>query len=134
MSNKDTKQVIVVRCDLKMVRGKEDAQVAHASGAFIFRQLQRQMQTGKTSRFQVFLSKPEVEWILGSYAKVVLVAHSQEELLEIKEKALKEGLVVQEIVDSGRTQFNGIPTLTCIAIGPDYTDRIDLVTGHLKMR
>jgi PTH2 family peptidyl-tRNA hydrolase len=134
MGKRDTKQVIVVRSDLKMGRGKEDAQVAHASGAFMSRQIQSQIRSGKTSRFSVYLSKAEVRWVASSYAKVVLVAHSKEELLEIKKNALTAGLVVHEIVDSGRTQFKGEPTLTCIAIGPDYTDKIDPITGDLKMR
>ena len=131
---RDTKQIIVVRSDLKMVRGKEDAQVAHASGSFVFRQLQAQLLEGKTDELHVSLTGAEARWIASSYAKVVLVAHSEEELLEIKAKALEAGLVVQEIVDSGRTQFGGVPTLTCVAIGPDYIDRIDPVTGHLRMR
>jgi PTH2 family peptidyl-tRNA hydrolase len=130
---KETKQAIVVRSDLKMVRGKEDAQVAHASGAFVFRQLREQIAAGKTE-LRVFLTQAERDWIMDSYAKVVLVAHSEEELAEIKRNAEQAGVSVHEIIDAGRTQFDGVPTRTCIAIGPDYVNRIDPVTGKLRLR
>jgi PTH2 family peptidyl-tRNA hydrolase len=36
-------------------------------------------------------------------------------------------------VDAGLTEFNGVPTKTCIAIGPNWSDEIDEITGHLKL-
>jgi PTH2 family peptidyl-tRNA hydrolase len=132
--NSDTKQVIIVRSDLKMVRGKEDAQCSHASGSFVFRQLQEQLKSGvNPNELTVKLSESEAEWVKNSYAKVVLVAHNEEELLELEEKALEANLQVQRIVDAGRTQFKE-PTLTCIAIGPDKINKIDPITKHLRMR
>ena len=120
------KQVIVVRIDLGMTIGKECAQVSHASGSFVFSQIRE----GKP----VNLNYVEKKWVENSYRKIVLVAHSEEELLEIEEKALAAGLKVCKIVDAGKTQFNNVPTVTCIAIGPDYDEKIDPVTGHLTMR
>jgi peptidyl-tRNA hydrolase len=29
--------------------------------------------------------------------------------------------------------FNGVPTKTCIGIGPNESEEIDKVTGHLKL-
>ena len=37
------------------------------------------------------------------------------------------------IVDAGLTEFNGVPTKTCIAIGPANPDDIDEITKHLKL-
>jgi len=37
------------------------------------------------------------------------------------------------ITDNGTTEFNSVPTNTCIAIGPDYSDKIDMITKHLKL-
>ena len=129
MGPKEVKQVIVVRSDLKMPPGKEDAQIAHASGAFIFDQLRTQ----EGPHFEVKLNLPERDWINHSYSKIVVVAHSEEELVEIGKQATRKGLKVHTIIDSGRTCF-AQPTLTCIAIGPDYAIHLDPVTGHLRLR
>ena len=42
-------------------------------------------------------------------------------------------MLVQLCVDAGRTEFHGVPTATCCAIGPDWPERIDPITGHLKL-
>lgn len=120
-----TKQIIVMRKDLKMRRGKEIAQGSHASMAFITRRLDEH---GK-----VLLSKAEQEWLDDSFAKVTLQVNSEEELLDIEAKAKELGLEVNLVTDSGRTEFGGVPTHTCLAIGPDYVDRIDPVTKDLKL-
>jgi PTH2 family peptidyl-tRNA hydrolase len=125
---KMTKQVIVIRKDLKMRRGKEIAQGSHASIAFLTRRLQRK---GKLS-FKDF-SKAEQDWLKGSFAKVVCRVESEEELRELAEKAKEAGLECHLITDSGRTEFDGVPTLTALAIGPDKIDKIDKITGELKL-
>lgn len=130
----DVKQVVVVRSDLGMTVGKEDAQCSHASGAFVFRQLQRQLLNNRKAKLTVTLSAVEREWVLNSYAKIVVVAHTEEELLEIYQNARDAGLSAHKIIDAGRTHFSGVPTLTCIALGPDHSKRFDKITGHLKLR
>jgi hypothetical protein len=35
--------------------------------------------------------------------------------------------------DRAREQFHGVPTQTCLAIGPDYAYRIDPITSHLTL-
>lgn len=37
------------------------------------------------------------------------------------------------ITDSGKTEFHGEPTDTCLAIGPGEADKIDEITGHLQL-
>ena len=124
------KQVIVIRKDLRMRRGKECAQAAHASMAFITRRLS--FQSGSSEARAVF-SPPEVTWLTTRFRKVTLQVDSEEELLLVNERAEAAGLVVHLIIDAGLTEFGGEPTRTCLAIGPDYDGKIDAVTGDLRL-
>lgn len=132
--NMNTKQVIVIRRDLKCRRGKEIAQGSHASMAFITRQFQnRNWFLALFGLFRLKFTKAMWEWFLNSFAKVCVQVDTEEELLEIDRLAREAGLECHLITDSGRTEFNGVPTRTCLAIGPDYSDKIDKITGHLKL-
>ena len=128
--NDDTriKQVIVMRHDLKMRRGKQIAQGAHASMSFLCRRLQ---EAGSVSLDG--LTDTQRAWLTGAFAKVCCRVDSEEELMQIHDKALEAGLEVHLITDSGRTEFHGQPTRTCLAIGPDEADKIDAITGHLQL-
>jgi PTH2 family peptidyl-tRNA hydrolase len=138
----EPKQVIVVRADLNMRRGKEAAQVAHASMKWLAKYaLQYALLSdlkltllALLTGFKPKLKKPEKEWLTGAFAKVVVSVDSEAELLEIEQKALQAGVRCESITDSGRTEFHGKPTLTCIALGPDYPEVIDPITRHLKLR
>jgi len=123
------KQVIVIRKDLKMRRGKEIAQGAHASIAFLSNIVRRSLVSAQLP----VLSMAEMEWINTKFTKICLTVESEQELLDIQKKALEANLVVHLITDAGLTEFDGIPTNTCLAIGPDYSEKIDPVTGHLKL-
>jgi len=112
------KQVILMRKDLKMRRGKEIAQGSHASMAFL-------LNDSGTSNTK--------EWMEGGQTKVCLQIHSGAELVELIGKAQDAGLTAHFITDAGRTEFNGVPTLTCGAIGPNSSEEIDKITGHLKL-
>lgn len=113
------KQVIVLRTDLGMRRGKEIAQGAHASLKVILENLDH----------------PDVQaWLSSSFAKIALGIDSEEALLALVDKARTAGIVTATIIDAGRTEFNGRPTLTAAAIGPATVERIDGITGHLKLR
>ena len=128
--NQETKfkQVIVMRHDLKMRRGKQIAQGAHASMSF----LTKRIQSSKPVSLDDF-SEPQRAWIDGSFAKVCCRVDSEEELDQVFEKAKSVGLEVHLITDSGKTEFHGQPTKTCLAIGPDFAEKIDQVTGHLSL-
>ena len=124
----DIKQVIVMRNDLGMRKGKMIAQGAHASMAFLTRRMK-----AKKGKAKLALSPAEVEWLESSFAKVCVRVNSEEELIEIMHRAGEAGLEVHLITDSGRTEFHGVATNTCLAIGPDYSDKIDPITGELKL-
>ncbi len=122
------KQVIVMRHDLKMRRGKQIAQGAHASMAFLTRRLQNSPSISLND-----FSPSARTWISGSFAKVCVRCNCEEELMEIHDKAIELGFEVHLITDSGRTEFHGQQTRTCLAIGPDVASKIDQVTGHLEL-
>jgi len=128
----DIKQVIVIRKDLKMRRGKEIAQGAHASMKWLTSRIQ-QPNTLDPSHHDMNLMPVEHIWVKGSFKKVCLYVNSEEELLEIHKSAQDIGLLSYLVTDKGLTEFGGVPTNTCIGIGPDFADKIDRITGHLKL-
>lgn len=118
------KQVLVVRKDLHMRAGKIGAQCAHASLAVVLDLL----------KTQSGLNDPRAKpWLEGKFKKVCVVVNSEEELLEIVEKAKSKGLLHSLITDAGLTEFAGVPTITCAAIGPDTEENINKITGSLKL-
>ncbi|MFX4300034.1 aminoacyl-tRNA hydrolase [Pseudosulfitobacter pseudonitzschiae] len=113
------KQVIVVRKDLKMRRGKENVQHGHAAQ---FCSIEN-------------LNDPRVQaWMHSNSAKISVSVEGEAELIEIMARARNAGLLVTPVVDHGLTEFAGVQTLTCAAIGPDLNDRVNAITGHLKLR
>ncbi len=139
-SNYSVKQVIVMRKDLNMRKGKMVAQGAHASMKAILYQMERTTSEGwgdkgtivhytLTDRQQSYL----MQWLEGSFAKICVSVDSEAELNEIVKKARDLGLVCSTIVDNGNTEFNGVPTKTCCAIGPWDSEELNTITGHLKL-
>ena len=122
------KQVIVLRKDLNMRKGKMAAQAAHASMKVL---LDRGDEND--GLFSVYLWPEARDWVEGSFTKVVLGCNSEEELRKLYSAAQQERLPCSFIMDAGKTEFNGVPTPTCIAIGPADEDKIDKITGHLKL-
>ncbi len=113
------KQVIVVRRDLKMGKGKLAVQVAHAAvSAFV-----------EVERRKRGLAE---EWLREGQKKIVLRVDSEDELLEVFKKAIAKGLPAVIIEDAGLTQLPP-GTRTAVGIGPEDADKIDQVTGNLKL-
>lgn len=138
------KQVIVVRKDLKMKAGKLAAQVSHASMAPITNRLRAQENidygaanviTNMTISFDH--GEPHdiafLDWLKGSFTKVVVEIESEQDLLDLLAAAEKVGIPCVKIEDEGRTAFHGVRTLTCASFGPCYSDVLDELTGHLKL-
>jgi PTH2 family peptidyl-tRNA hydrolase len=134
------KQVIVMRTDLrnaeghKIRTGKYVAQGSHAVLAAILAQMSRN--DGKKSAtftLECDYDSPLYEWLNGRFTKICCSVDSQSELVEIYEGAKKAGLICALITDAGLTEFGGVPTLTCCAIGPGKEEDVDKITGHLKL-
>jgi len=115
----DFKQVIVVRGDLKMSKGKLAAQVAHAAVMAA--------EQARSSRSEWWAS-----WINSLQKKVVVKVSSLEELLKVEEEARRLGLPTALVVDAGLTELPP-DTPTAVGIGPAPSDLIDSVTGKLKL-
>ena len=137
----DTKMVLVMRKDLKVRRGKECAQAGHASMAWLTNRIRglksfskrlKYLFTGNIYELLDF-TPAEKEWVDTSFAKVVVQVDSLDKLREIELLAANACLEVNLITDSGRTEFDGVPTITCIGIGPDEVDKINKVTGELSL-
>ena len=136
----DTKQVIIVRKDLNMRKGKIGAQVAHASLAIITNNLigfpfkwHRLPERLVRFLYLFFLHKPFRIWLTGSFKKICVYVNSEKELLDLHKKALSAGILCALIKDAGLTEFKGIPTYTTLAIGPDESDKINYITGGLPL-
>ena len=128
---KRIKQVILIRKDLKMRRGKEIAQGSHAAMEFLINQLRDSLRNNTDHLIK--LNAMEARWIMEGTAKVCLRVNSEKELVDHYEKAKSLGLNSFLIKDSGRTEFGGVPTLTACAIGPDEVEIIDKITSDLKL-
>ncbi|QDJ96459.1 peptidyl-tRNA hydrolase [Xanthomonas phage Xoo-sp13] len=75
------------------------------------------------------LEDPDLkEWITGSFTKIAVSVKSEKKLIELYEKVKAAGLRVSLITDNGHTVFNGVPTNTCIAIGPHSSEILDPYT------
>src|SRR3989344_5389313 len=110
------KQVILVRKDLDLPKGKLAAQCSHAAVEAVLK------------------SDPKVvsAWRKQGMPKIVLKVKDEKELLLYLQKAKDEGFTTALITDAGRTEVAPGPN-TCGAIGPDEEEKIDLITSKLPL-
>lgn len=113
------KQVIAIRADLGMSRGKLAVQVAHASVMAALEAMKR-----KREWFE--------EWLSTNQKKVVVKVNGERELLEVYERAIGLGLPTSIVRDAGLTELPP-GTLTAVGIGPAPDAEVDKVTGGLKL-
>ena len=106
----------MVRQDLKLPKGKTSSQVAHASVDCVLK------------------SDKEIleKWKKQGGKKVVLKVADEKELIKFMSMLENEGIKVALIKDAGHTVVEP-GTITCLGAGPDLEDKIDKVTGKLKM-
>ena len=128
----NNKQVIVVRKDLNMRKGKMVAQGAHASMAAVLKGGGTTTING-VKHFCIPLDQSMDEWLNGAFKKICVYVNSEAELLAVHQKALDAGLHCALIRDSGLTEFGGVPTYTTCAIGPNEAELIDPITGGLPL-
>jgi len=112
------KQVIVVRTDLDMGKGKIAAQVGHACvlGA-------EHVRKSNPEWFSVWWTGQE---------KIVLKVANLKELEQVKQDAIEFDVPWSEVTDAGHTQI-APGTITCISVGPALEEKIDKITGDLKL-
>ena len=119
MSSKDVKQVIVVRKDLKMGKGKIAIQVAHASVSAA--------EIAKKENIEVFQ-----KWKAQGQAKIAVKVSSLTELLKIRDMVDHLSLPFFVVEDRGLTQVEP-GTVTCLGVGPVFSSKIDRITKKLKL-
>lgn len=112
----DLKQVILIRADLKLPKGKACAQAAHASVEAVLKSDKKLVS----------------EWRDSGMAKIVLKVKDEKELVKYFQLAKDTDLTASLITDAGRTVI-APGTKTCVGIGPDEEEKIDQITGDLQL-
>ncbi len=125
----DLKQIIVIRRDLKMRRGKEIAQGAHAAMGALF----QNMHVNDDGSVTLQLWPEAVAWLESAFTKITVKVNSEAELLEVRDNAEAAGIPCLLITDSGRTEFHGEPTHTALAVGPATSEQLAPITGALTL-
>jgi len=119
MSKFKFKQVIVMRSDLKMGKGKIAAQAGHAA-------------VSASEEARKHFQKWWKIWLEEGQCKIAVKVKSEEKLLEVEGEARKLGLPFALISDRGLTQLEP-GTVTCLAIGPAPSPQVDKITGKLPL-
>ena len=110
------KQVILVRTDIKMSKGKVAAQVAHAA-----------VNCALTVNKKLLKN-----WMSSGMKKITLKVESLEEMYKYQGLAESKDLTNSLITDAGHTQLEpGTQTVLCIGPGPE--ELINKITGDLKI-
>mgnify|MGYP006270338533 CR=1 FL=1 len=110
------KQVIVVRNDLSLPKGKLAAQVAHASVLAM-----------RNSSDDVVK-----EWLREGGKKVVVRCADKAALFQLQHDAKRAGLAASVVKDAGHTVVKP-GTVTALGVGPGRNGAVDRVTGSLSL-
>lgn len=137
----NAKQMIVMRRDLKMRKGKIAAQSGHACVTAVLMALEKEGRLedvipdagGISLRPTAKSPTPLSCWLESGTAKVCVYVDSQEELLALDQKAKEQGIISALIQDAGHTEFHNVPTYTCLAFEPLWADVADTFTGELPL-
>src|SRR5882724_7887138 len=119
-----------MRKDLGMRKGKMIAQGAHASLKVL---LDRGQLAAGGAAFTLAVDPALAAWLGGRFTKVCVSVDSEAALDGVVARARAAGVPCALIVDAGRTEFRGVPTKTCCAVGPAWTDAVDAITGELPL-
>jgi len=114
-----TKQVIIIRKDLKMGVGKLIVQACHASI--------EASEQARRKNYELW-----ERWRLEGAKKVAVKVFSLQELEDLERNCRSYHLPVALIVDRGLTQLPP-NTPTALGVGPASEAEIDRVTGGLKL-
>ena len=122
------KQVIVMRKDLGMRKGKMIAQGAHASLRVLLERGESQ-----DDHYVISMTDAMQAWLTGRFTKVCVSVDSEAALDAVVARAQAAGVPCALIVDAGQTEFHGVPTKTCCAVGPAWVADVDAITGDLPL-
>ena len=136
-----SKQMIVMRRDLKMRKGKIAAQAGHACVEATLMALAREGRLNQIRATQDWVyvdhaeqdRSPLTDWFDAGVAKICVYVDSEEELLDLAAKAREQGFACALIRDAGHTEFHGEPTYTCLALEPLSAEQVDPLTSGLPL-
>ena len=137
----NAKQVIVVRRDLKMRKGKIAAQSGHACVEAVLMALAKENRLSDVRVEDGWVqladagrdATPLSEWFARGVAKICVYVDSEEALIDLAKQGEDAGFCVALIQDAGHTEFHGEPTYTCLAFEPLFPEQIDPITGELPL-
>lgn len=119
----EMKQVIVMRRDLKMRRGKEISQAGHGVlGA----------RDDSMDRWGDIGPNMIAPWNENGWKKVTCKVYSEQELVDLAKQAEELNIGHYLVRDAGKTEVKP-NTATCLVIGPDNSSYIDRITGELEL-
>lgn len=110
------KQVLLIRHDLKLPKGKTAAQAAHAA-----------VEAAHRADKEVY-----VAWRKEGMAKIALKVSDEKHLYALVQQAKDSGIATALITDAGKTTV-APGTVTCGAIGPGQEEDINSITQDLKL-
>lgn len=142
------KMVIVYRRDLQMRKGKIAAQCAHAAvyavvsrGFFTDRGVSLRARGLTRNEDSHVTDEGELSYLMrltpsvaamidgSSNKKIVLSVEGLPELEAIVQAAEERCVPCHVVNDVGQTEFRGVTTTTCLALGPYDAKLIDEITG-----
>ena len=110
------KFIAAIRKDLNLPKGKMAAQVAHAAVEAVAKSDNKLVE----------------QWRKEGGKKVVVEVDDLKTLKALEADAKKQKLTTAIIKDAGRT-IVAPGTITCVGVGPDTEERMDPVTGKLRI-
>lgn len=128
----NTKQVIAIRTDLKLRRGKECAQVAHAASMWLRNYAIESDRSASRNVPGPCLTLVQLAWLAGNYRKIVVKAQSEKQLRDLCYEAEQRGLTTHPVIDDGLTECPA-GTMTAVAIGPAKESDFDGLTDQLQL-
>ena len=69
----------------------------------------------------------------NSFTKICVGIESEHALLALAARVKYAGIPYKLIRDNGATEFDGVKTFTCLAIGPAEIEEVDIFTKELKL-
>lgn len=72
------------------------------------------------------------KWLNVGQPKIVLKVDSLSQLENLQTLAIESGITCALVKDCGRTQI-APGTATCLGLGPDYDEKINLLVRDLKL-
>jgi len=119
MSEFGYKQVIVFRSDLRLSKGKAAVQAGHAA-------------VSAAEEARKHNHEWWQNWLHEGQRKIAVKLENEKKLLELQNAVLESGLPCALITDRGLTEIPA-GTVTCLGIGPAPNDRVDKLTGTLRL-